>query len=157
MRGRTRTNQYGFTMIELIVVVAVLGILGVMLVPSYERLTTKARLTTDITLVKTLSQTAATYRAEQGGKHPTEATTNGLEILCQKFKATGYIDDEVSFQTSHVKLSISEAQSTGKQHYQLDVSEAVIENEAIKEALNQMDKSIDQWIIGYTPQHSTKK
>jgi prepilin-type N-terminal cleavage/methylation domain-containing protein len=63
---KKQKNEKGFTMIELIIVVAIMGIIGAVLVPMFGNMSTKARLTSDITSVKTLQRQLDVFRAETG-------------------------------------------------------------------------------------------
>ena len=58
-------NEKGFTMIELIVVVAIMGIIGALLVPAFGKMAAKAKLTTDVTTIKTLQRQIDVFKAEQ--------------------------------------------------------------------------------------------
>lgn len=142
-----KLNEKGFTMVELIVVIAILGILGALFVPTYGNMTTKARLTTDIFTVKTLSRTAATYKAEQGGLDPVKAGES-IEKLCEVLKEQGYIEQAAKFQTENVALKVV-ANTDGTLDYKLDVKEAIAKNTSIQKALDQMNEDAREWVYGY--------
>lgn len=57
-------NESGFTMVELIIVVAIMGIIGAILVPQFSRTTEKAKITTDISSVKAIQRQIDRYHAE---------------------------------------------------------------------------------------------
>ncbi|MBE6022430.1 MAG: prepilin-type N-terminal cleavage/methylation domain-containing protein [Cellulosilyticum sp.] len=90
-----RQNEKGFTMIELIVVIAVLGILGTLVAPNVGTISAKARLATDISTVKTLKRITETYRVEQG----TYPTGNSVESLSETLQDMNYLEGEVEMQT----------------------------------------------------------
>ena len=56
--------QSGFTMVELIIVVAIMGIIGAILVPQFSKTTEKAKITTDINSVKAIQRQIDRYHAE---------------------------------------------------------------------------------------------
>lgn len=64
MNTQTRNNEKGFTMVELIIVVAIMGIIGALLVPSFLEMSRKAKLTTDVSTIKTLQRTIDAYNAQ---------------------------------------------------------------------------------------------
>lgn len=52
-RTKEKKNQQGFTLIELMVVVTVMGIVGVVVVPEFNTILQRSRLTADISTIKT--------------------------------------------------------------------------------------------------------
>lgn len=56
----------GFTLIELIIVIAIIGILALIIIPQVIGYTNKARNGTDVSDAKTLISAISTYNAEQG-------------------------------------------------------------------------------------------
>lgn len=61
-----KNNKRGFTLIEVLVVVLIIGILAAVAVPQYQKAVTKARLTEWVTTVKALSQAIDLYVLENG-------------------------------------------------------------------------------------------
>lgn len=92
---KERKNEKGFTMVELIVVVTIIGIIGALLVPAYGTMAAKARLTTDIATVKTIKRTVDTYRVQES-KAPTKTS---YDDLIKELADAGYIDSKTSLQT----------------------------------------------------------
>lgn len=81
--NKQRRNEKGFTMIELIIVVAIMGILAAILVPSFASMSRKSRLTSDIRTLQTIQKQIDLYYAERG-KYPTAAgKINNAEVGAQ--------------------------------------------------------------------------
>ena len=93
--NKQKRNEKGFTMVELIIVVAIMGIIGALLVPAFGTMSAKARLSTDIATVKTLKRTADSYKAEQGSF----PTATDLSTLASELTLKNYLDRSVEMQT----------------------------------------------------------
>lgn len=63
-------NKKGFTLIELIVVMAILGILSAILVPSFTHMTTKSRFNADLNTIKHVQTQIELYMAEHDNNFP---------------------------------------------------------------------------------------
>lgn len=129
-------NRKGFTMVELIIVVAIIGIISALLVPAFGTISTKARLTTDIATVKTLKRTADSYKAEQG----TFPEATNLEGLNSELEEKGYIETYAMLQTKGAEIEVSGTT------IRLDVTK-VEDSKAVDTALKQMDaQTVADWV-----------
>lgn len=90
--------QQGFTLIELMIVVAIIGILASMAIPAYQTYTIRAQVAEGLNLVGPLQNAVAEYRLERGtfpadnaaaaaeaetayaGKYVTSITINGAVV-----------------------------------------------------------------------------
>lgn len=135
--NQIQKKKNGFTMVELIIVVAIIGIIGTLVVPAFGPMVTKAKISSDLATVKTLKRTADIYKAEQG-KWP---QSNNLEALNSKLITDKYLDSEVKFQIDGAEILMNDTDKTIK----LDLSASTAED--IIPALNTMDqKTVDEWI-----------
>jgi len=145
---RIRSNK-GFTMIELIIVIAIMGILSAALVPSFTEMTRKSRLRADISTIQQVQTQINIYIAEQDGKFPgTELSETG-EINPNTIKELvdyGYIKktDTTGEETSpKIKL-----QSGIKVHY--DTKEehlvlSIVTNDKLFNTADKLSSSDKEW------------
>jgi type IV pilus assembly protein PilA len=72
-----KKQQSGFTLIELMIVVAIIGILAAIAIPSYMDYTTKARVTEGLTLAAAAKTGVSEFRSSEGD-WPTNNSSIGL-------------------------------------------------------------------------------
>jgi general secretion pathway protein G len=97
--GFTVGNSKGFTIIEILVVIVILGILGTLLVPKFLDKPDEARVTKATLDIKAISSSLKIYKLENGF-YPT--TDQGLEALIKQpdtepvpknYKKGGYLEE----------------------------------------------------------------
>ena len=66
----SRKAKEGFTLIEILVVVAIIGMLGAVAVPAYMSYLADARITTTRSLIKNIEDACQMYSMKHGGKFP---------------------------------------------------------------------------------------
>ena len=64
--------RQGFTLIEILVVVAIIGMLGAVAVPAYMSYLADARITTTRSLIKNIEDACQMYNMKHGGKYPSQ-------------------------------------------------------------------------------------
>ena len=70
--------QQGFTLIELMIVVAIIGILAAVAVPAYQDYTVRAKVVEVISMLSAM-KTAASEAYQSNGKFLSTSTSNGVE------------------------------------------------------------------------------
>lgn len=139
-----REKERGFTMLELIVVITVLGILSAMVVPAYNVMSTKARLSTDIATVKTLKRTVDAYKAEIGSYPKAANLTELNKVLVE----SEYLEKAVVFQTKAAGVDLFIASEDAKRSYELKLDLSKCTDTSIDKALKQMNVEVNDWIHG---------
>ncbi len=100
-------NQKGFTLIELIVVIAIMGIIGAVLVPQFSTMSLRSRMSTDVSTAKTIQNQAEIYFADMGA-WPGSAAGSIVSML----GSTSYLDPKYLSDSQTVKLQTSGATLT---------------------------------------------
>ena len=108
---KKHSNAKGFTLIELMIVVAIIGILAAIAIPAYQDYTTRARVTESLSIINVIKIGIAESYADQGktgadnfGARINDATATGLQnsITTSVVSAAAYLPA-----TSSVTLTLS--------------------------------------------------
>ncbi|SHJ82650.1 competence type IV pilus major pilin ComGC [Tepidibacter formicigenes] len=93
-------NKKGFTLIELIVVLAVLGIIAAIAVPNFTGVKDSAKRKADELSVKTINKAIQLYIAETDDedlselKNGNEAATKSVENMVKALQSKDYLEDD---------------------------------------------------------------
>ena len=82
-------NQKGFTLIELMIVVAIIGILAAIAIPAYQNYTIRAQVTEGLTLAGGWKASIAEYYAQNGNFPTCSSTTGGAGCIAAAGATTG--------------------------------------------------------------------
>jgi prepilin-type N-terminal cleavage/methylation domain-containing protein len=77
MRKRPQRRESGFTLIELMLVVAIIGVLAAIAVPAYQDYTIRSRMSEGFTLVGPAQHAVAEYH-DRWGRYPADNAAAGL-------------------------------------------------------------------------------
>ena len=74
MKKKQMRKRKGFTLIELVIVVAIIGILALMILPQFNNVTNDAKVKTFEANCQTVTSAIAMYQAGNNGQMPAQAT-----------------------------------------------------------------------------------
>ena len=77
-------KQQGFTLIELMIVVAIIGILAAIAIPAYQDYIIRAKITEGLNLASAVKTTVSEYRISQG-QMPATGAIAGLTTVSSKY------------------------------------------------------------------------
>ena len=80
--------QKGFTLIELMIVVAIIGILAAIAIPAYSNYTIRAQVTEGLTLADSWKTAVTEYYANTGVVPATQANLGGLNTSVGKYESS---------------------------------------------------------------------
>ena len=90
MNTQMKNAQQGFTLIELMIVVAIIGILAAIAIPAYQDYTVRAQVSEALVAVSPAKAGVAEYWATNGETWPTDNSEAGLDT------ATDYATDVIN-------------------------------------------------------------
>lgn len=118
---RQTKNEQGFTLIELIVVIILLGILGAVVIPKFSSITLRARISADVSSVKMVQNQMEFYYADTGkwpGINESDTGEGAAKKIINELIKAQYLDskymvdsdgdakaDMIYLQTDGAKLS----------------------------------------------------
>lgn len=126
-----RTPQRGFTLIELMIVVAIVGILAAVALPAYQDYTVRSRVTEGLQLASGMKVTISENITANGGVIPPDActganipaaTVNVASVLCED--ATGALTITMTTVAQGVELKLSPNPIAGAVDWTCEVSAA---------------------------------
>ncbi|HHX62088.1 MAG TPA: prepilin-type N-terminal cleavage/methylation domain-containing protein [Epulopiscium sp.] len=146
-------SELGFTMIELIIVIAIIGILSAILVPSFTSLSRKSKLRADISTLKQVQTQIDLFMTEHegifpGGKEPAAGPAAILPIAAvDQLVADDYIKASNTVDSQKTTIRVQSKNATvlynaKKEHLELKVAD----NELLE--AKKMAVSDKEWING---------
>ena len=88
---KVNSKKKGFTIVELVIVIAVIGILAAILIPTFVNLTSKAQDQSDLSLIRNLNTQLAIKEIDEGkNKNMTEAVADAREMGFDVAKISPY-------------------------------------------------------------------
>lgn len=96
MNTRKRTHNGGFTLVEILIVVVILGILSAIVIPQFTSASDTARANAITTQLQTIRSQLELYRVQHQDSYP-DLVTDGWELLTSKTDADGTLNASGSF------------------------------------------------------------
>lgn len=144
--NRKEKNTKGFTMLELIIVVAVMGIIGAVLVPAFGNIAAKSKISTDISTVQTIKRLIDAYQAEGNTKNI--LGTDKKEAIAEKLYEASYLESKTIHLQTGGELVYTPPTASTASKLQVDLNS--VEDENIKNMAERMLNSnkvrYEEWL-----------
>ena len=96
------TNKKGFTLVEILIVVVILGILAAIVIPQFSSASSEARLSSVVSILQVGRSQIQHYKIQHGDNLPGETTgVTFTEALLQKTKSDGTLWSTGDTETSY--------------------------------------------------------
>jgi len=90
MKKQTHTQQSGFTLLELLVVIAIIAVLAALIIPAMNKMHEKARIVQCVNNLKQLHTAASNYSSDHGGYLPHPATEEWMIVHNDETISSGH-------------------------------------------------------------------